>query len=268
MPTLVIGSTAMKKLLPDTREPSDLDLLSDYEEPSRGIDVHWHDKYYDWLGRDQYERYATLDELYTIKVSHAPWPLQNGTWAKHMSDVVTLKQAGAILDLGLYKMLYSIWTEVHGSKRVNLQMSKEDFFTDAVQRIYDHDSIHYSVAYGDRPIYESCFKDGQEIEMDMAKIKALPFDECVRLFREEIYATALERWVIPSNYICSPRQAYADAVKKTIVSLTKGWSSRFITENYGVFRVPDMDYVAHHLSKKDQLIPLEGSDGSNSSKVS
>lgn len=253
---LVVGSTAMRYLVEGCREPKDFDVFTnDPLVEDMGGDRFWHPDFEDWFFGD---RFATLDELYTIKVSHSYWQLENGSWLKHMSDIVALKDAGAVLNLELHNMLYKVWEEKHGKKKVNLEQSKDAFFKDAVQRIYDHDSIHYSVAYGDRPLYESVYKDGpNSVSMDMAKVKALPFEECVRLFREEIYATALERWVIPTNYKISPRLAYARAVRKTIVSLTKGWSARFLVENYDVFRRPDMNYVRHHLSKKHLLIPLE-----------
>lgn len=253
MRTLIIGSTALKAYDPKCRKPKDLDAFTD--DPNFVGDKFWHPALADWLP-DGTDRFATLDELYTIKVSHSYWVLKNGSWDKHMLDVVRLQNLGGELDWQLHALLYSIWKEVHGNKRVNLQMSKADFFADAVVRKYDHDSIHYSVAYEDAPIYEDCFVDGQDIEMDMAKIKALPWDRLVKLYREEIYATALERWIIPSDYKFSPRRAYAMALQKTIVSLTKGWSATFLVDNYQTFRTPDIDYVAHHLSKKDQLILL------------
>lgn len=268
MRALVIGSTAAKRLIPSWREPKDFDVFSDYYQKDRDypkltgglkLDAFWHPALTGWVAArcNGGLQFATLDELYTIKVSHSYWVLRNGSWDKHMFDIVELKKAGATLDAYLHKMLYSVWEEKHGKKRVDLNMDKDSFFTDAVKRIYDHDSIHYSVAYGEKPIYEDCFVDGQEVAMDMEKIKALPFDKLVKLYREEVYATALERWVIPSDYTVSPRKAYADALKKTITSLTKGWSSTFMVDNYEVFRSPDMDYVKHHLSKSDQLIPLE-----------
>lgn len=256
MRRLFIGSTVMLELLENTRVPKDVDMFSDQDEPY--ADTYWHEKFAWWLPFGT-NRSATLDELYTIKVSHAYWDLRNGSWVKHMSDVVALKRAGAKLIPYLHQLLYSVWTERHGPKRVNLNQDKQTFFTDAVQRTFDHDSIHESVAYGDRPLYESVRKDGESVLMDMAKVWTLPFDKQVQLFREEVYATALERWVIPSDYTCSPRMAYAQALKKTIVSLTKGRSARFMVENYDVFRAPDMDYVAHHLKNADRLVLLEGS---------
>lgn len=263
MTTLIIGSTAMAKYLP-SRKPKDLDLFTPLSaseiKSSLGadlkVDIFWHPSFEEWLTLE-HSIFATLDELYTIKVSHSYWVLENGSWDKHMYDIVELKKAGARLIPDLHKLLYKVWEEKHGKKKVSLQQDKESFFTDAVHRIYDHDSVHLSVAYGNRPLYESVFKDGQNIEMDMNKVKALPFEECVRLYREEIYATALERWVIPSNYRYSPRRAYAKALQKTIASLTKGWSATMLVDHYEIFRDPDMDYVAHHKSKSDQLIKLE-----------
>ena len=255
MRTLLIGSMAAWQYVPGYRAPKDIDVYADHEVP--GAEVFWHPSFEEWLP-DGTSRVATLDELYTIKVSHSAWDLGHGSWEKHMHDVALLKSAGALLDAEKFKMLYGVWEEQHGKKVVNLDQDKSMFFDDAVRRRYDHDSVHYSVAYGDKPLYESVFMPGAEIAMNMRAIKALPFDQQVRLFREEIYATALERWIIPSRYTESPRRAYAMALKKTVTSLTKGWSSRFIIENYDVFRRPDIAYVKHHKSKSHHLIPLEG----------
>lgn len=255
MTRLIIGSTAMARSIPGSREPKDLDTFSPHHH-STNEDCYWHPSFESWIpvGTD---RYATLSEQYTIKVSHSPWALKNGSWAKHMSDVVRFKEDGAKLIPWLHDLLYAVWEELHGKKRVNLDMDADSFFSDAVKRTYVHDSIHESVAYYDRPLWESFLVPGESVKMDMAAIKAAPFETQVQLFREEVYATALERYVIPSNYECSPRKAYADALKKTITSLTKRWSSRFLIENYGVFRMPDIDYVRHHQSRSHFLIPLE-----------
>ena len=252
--TLFIGSNAAADYIPGFRAPKDDDRFSDLEVP--GADCYWHQSFEDWLPSGTFRK-ADLDELYTIKVSHSPWSLKNGSWAKHMSDIVVFREAGAVINQPLHDLLYKVWEERHGKKRVNLDMDAESFFSDAVKRIYLHDSIHESVAYYDRPLWESFLVPGESVKMDMSAIKAAPFETQVQLYREEVYATALERWVIPSDYTCSPRKAYADALKKTITSLTKGWSSQFLIENYGVFRIPDIDYVQHHLSKKHLLVPLE-----------
>lgn len=225
-------------------------------EPIEGTDRFWHPAFAEWIDQS-WPRYATPDELYTIKVSHSYWEIKNGSWLKHIEDAAWLKSKGASLIPDLHRTLYGVWEERYGSKRVTLDMESGVFFTDAVKRKYDHDSLHASVAYGDQPMYLSVLKDGSAVAVSLAKIKALPFTDQVKLFREEVYATALERIVIPKNYRCSPRAAYAWALRRTITSLTKGWSAQFLVENYDTFRAPDTDYVARHLSQQDKLIPLE-----------
>lgn len=251
---LIIGSTAIQHHLGFTRDPKDLDIFSPHEISH--AEVFWHPRLAEWIDPAT-DRFATLDELYTLKVSHAYWELRNGSWNKHMADVVTLKQAGAKLIPDVHDLLYSVWLETHGRKRVNLNMNAATFFADAVKRKYDHDSIHASVAYGDEPLYIRTLKDGETVAVDMAKVWAMSFEDQVKLFREEVYATALERLMIPNDYRYSPRKAYAWALRRTITSLTKGRSARFIVENFDTFRVPDIDYVARHRANSDRLIPLE-----------
>lgn len=268
--SLIIGSMAARYWYPDfPRQPKDIDLFV----PS-GSAIDLQNRYFDlngakgdifahsdldhWLAANvTMSRFASPSELYTIKVSHSHWELPNKSWDKHMFDVVWLKRRGARFLPELYDTLMVVWEQTHGRKKMMLNRSKEDFFSDAVVRIYDHDSIHDSVAYGDRPMYTYVLKDGAEVDMDMAKVKALPLDDQVKLFREEVYATALERLVIPSGYTHPPRAAYYWALRRTITSLTKGWSSLFMINRYEIFRTPDMDYVARHLSRKDKLISLE-----------
>lgn len=256
MTYIIIGSTAARYWLDDWREPKDLDVFTD--NPEVPGDNFWH-PLLDKIAWDTglSGRYASLSALYTIKVSHLYWDLRNNTWEKHARDIIELKKAGARLDLGMHTILYIIWEERYGKKQVDLDMDKASFFDDAVPRQYDHDSIHDSVAFGDHPMYEDFLKEDAEIDIDMKKVWAAPHDQQVRLFREEIFATALERKVIPSNYTASPRAAYAWALKRVITSLTKGRSARFIVDNLAEFWEPGVDYVRRHKSQAHKLIPFE-----------
>lgn len=254
MRDLYIGSAALRERIPSSREPKDLDAFTPNARP--GVDAFWHESFTEWIPEDTF-RVATLDELYTIKVSHSSWELKNGSWEKHMNDIVLMQQNGAKLIPWLYDLLYKVWEQQHGKKAVDLNQDKTEFFSDAVRRKYDHDSIHETVAYGSRPMYESVMKDGESVATDMKKVKALSHEDKIKLYREEVYATALERWVIPSGYTVSPRLAYARALKKTITSLTKGWSSLFMIENYATFRTPDVDYVRVHVDRGHLLQELE-----------
>ena len=262
---LIIGSTALHELFPtEVRKPKDFDYFG-YEPVSfvgvlpfgTTIEPFWHDS---WKGT-QLDRdgFATLNELYTIKVSHAYWELKNRSWDKHMADIMFMKNKGAVLDMELHKLLYPVWVETHGVKKMNLAQAAGNFFDDAVVRIYDHDSIHDSVAFGERPLYERILKDGETVDIDPDKMwNGLTFDEQVLLFREEIAATALERWMIPTEYKFSPGLAYKLALKKTITSLTKGRSARFIVTNFEHFYQPH-PYMNIHYAKKHLLKPLDKS---------
>lgn len=258
---MLVGSRAAKLWYPDFREPNgDWDFKARKapstfagEVISDRVEQHWDES---WPDSWDNLAAATPNMLYTIKVSHAFWDLPGNSWNKHMNDIIFFQRKGCTLMPVMYDILYKTWIAKHGAKRANLAMTSEDFFSDAVNRKYDHDSLHESCAYYDRPLYESILKDGEAVLTDKSKFYALPYDDQLKLIREEVYATALERWVIPSNYTCSPRAAYAKAIKKTIVSLTKGWFALWIVENYSNLYAPDVDYVQVHRDKADRLILL------------
>lgn len=251
----LIGSCAMKQHFPEFREPNDLDFFWS-GDPSK-VNKTKDDVFADpRLAAWDFGPTATVDELYTIKISHAFWDL-HGTWNKHASDIVFLQRHGAQFIRELYDILLPIWKEKHGRKRTNLNQTKAEFFGDAVKRIYDHDSIHASVAYtSGQPMYERILKDGSEVLVDNAKFWAMSEADKFRTVREEIMATALERWLIPNDYKMSPRLAYAKATKLTATSLFKGEWSLFLMLNYDNLRSPDCDYVSRHLKNSDMLIAL------------
>lgn len=258
MRALTTGSKALFYHFADSRKPKDWDWFGSKDFPLpqgwKG-DQFWHDSFADWIPEGT-NRVASIDEMYTIKLSHSHWELPNGSWSKHIYDLIQLQNAGAQLDFGLYKILYKVWENMHGKKVMNLDQDKSEFFDDAVRRTYDHDSLHESVAFGDRPIYEEILKDGASVDIDASKLWGLPHSRVVQLFIEEICVTALERKVIPSDYRCSPGWAYQWALRRTITSLTKGKSSRFILQNIQEFIKPDPNYVHRHLSKADRLVKL------------
>src|SRR5690349_3507160 len=134
MTHIIIGSTALAAHFPgETREPKDMDVFSDGDES--GEDSFWDDRLHGWFWPDDWG-YATVDELYTIKVSHSHWDLSNGSWGKHMADILFLQEKNANLIPELYDILYKIWIDKHGPKKMTFSES-EEFFDDAVVRKYD-----------------------------------------------------------------------------------------------------------------------------------
>ena len=235
--------------------PSDVDYFITHPpltKSSHQVEEFYHPDLQKW----GWGNIASVDELYTIKVSHGYWNLKNGSWEKHISHMLTLKKFGAKLIPELHSILYGIWEDVHGKKQANLEKSPEEFFTSKVPRKFDHDSIHASVAYYDEPLFNKILRDNHEVAVDKNKFFALPLEMKIQLVREEVYATALERLIIPSNYEYSRHSAYLWALKKTITSFSKGWFPQFILENFENFTRPDINYVEKHLSNQHKLVVL------------
>lgn len=253
---ILIGSKALS-LYPDfsERKVKDVDYFTDDKMKSKGVEPFYHPSLKDWFKDD--ERVATLEELYTIKVSHIFWDLKNKSWDKHACDIMKMQEKNVQLIPDLYNLLYKVWVEVHGSKKANLSQMANNFFNDAVDRKYVHDSIHASVAYYDAPLYERILMDGEEVKVDKSKFEQMSYEDKLKLVREEVYATALERIMIPSNYKYNPRRAYNWALRRTVTSLARGWFALFIVENLRQVWRPDCDYVKRHLDNKDKLILLE-----------
>jgi len=256
----LIGSRAMRSWYPDAREPGgDWDYHRDStrwvpaDEPGR-TDIFTDERLAAW----QWGEIATPDELYTLKISHAFWEI-NGSrdWDKHAADIVFLERKGAEFIRELYDILLPIWKERYRRNPTNLNQSAGAFFDDAVERKYDHDSVHESVAYGDRPLYESILKDGSDVAVDSSKFWVMDLDAQIKLVREEIYATALERILIPNNYKGSPRAAYVWALRRTVTSLFKGDWALFLVLHLDRLMAPDCDYMQRHLDNQHKLIPLK-----------
>lgn len=249
METLV-GSKALKTHLPHIREPRDIDFFADHK--IENAETFYHPSLEKW----DFGKIASLDELYTIKVSHVFWDLKNGSWDKHMNDILTLQKAEAKFIPELYNILYPVWEERYGKKKANLEQEPDEFFNPNIQRVYEHDSVHDSIKYYDQPLFNQILRDGHNVAVDKNKFNALSPMDKNRLVFEEVYATALERHIIPSNYTMNARVGYAKALKQTITSFSKGWFPLHIVLNYMELRSPEINYVQRHKENSHLLIPV------------
>lgn len=246
---VLVGSKALESTGLLKRQPKDIDYFSDENIP--GAEVFWHPSLTEW----NWKEVATVDELYTIKISHIYWTLQNGSWAKHWYDILTLEETATFLP-ELHDLLYPIWEERYGKKKVNLDVEPEDFFNANIQRKYEHDSIHASVAYYDEPLFNRVLKDGHAVNVDWRKFMELSEEDQLRLVREEIYATALERYLIPFGYQEHVRTAYNKALQQTLTSYWKGKWATFIALNARALNKPELNYQELHLNNQHKLKEL------------
>ena len=172
---IVVGSSALKEYFPEFREPKDHDVLMDEPDgvfPAGRVDSYQVKtfKVADYFDQEL----PSIDQLYTLKVSHIFW---DNKFDKHLSDIRFLQRKGARLIEPLYEALYKEWELLYGQKKAKLNVSADDFFQSTVKRIYDHDSIHQSVAYYDKPLFNKILKDGQDVMVSKDKFLAMTHQE-------------------------------------------------------------------------------------------
>ncbi len=262
---MLVGSRAMRNYFPDARDPSasDWDHFCDTESEA-GIlrATHLHTKTPDIKVHKNFKYLYNASQIaspvmqYTIKVSHMFWvPNDHApTWNKHMSDCIFYQRKGIEFDRRDYELLKPVWEEHYNTKKTNTNQTKQKFFDDAVVRKYDHDSLHLTVSYQTDPLYLYVLKPGSTVDCDWGKFSEMHHDLQIKMIREEIYVTALERLIIPSDYTYNARVAYQWALMKCITSLFKNEWSLWIVLHLDELRKPDCDYVQRHLDRKHMLV--------------
>jgi len=241
---IIVGSTALKFYGLNRAEPKDVDWWASWQiaQWMTGADVAIMPESIIDAVPTSPEGYATSDAVYTIKCSHLAWDIK---WEKTKNDILWLKSRGCALLPELYSALVEHWKVEHGDKSfLSLSKGKENFFNDHVTYVYDHDHLHRVVASPGSPMYERCLKDGEEVLIDKTKFDKLPFEDQVRMFREEIAVIAIERWLVNPHWKgrVSWYKAHGLALKKTITSLTKNWATDFIVQHLEEFVKPYFSY--------------------------
>lgn len=246
---MVVGSTALSYFGMNRLPPKDLDIWSTDKSftNSEGVDGHIVPEDIMAMIYDPHG-YCTPDQIYTIKCSHAIYDIK---WDKTKLDILWLKSKGCKLTPDLYERLKEHWKVEHGNKDfLSLNQTKDAFFTDNVTYIYDHDNLHELVAHPNKPVYTRCLKDGHDVLIDRDKFEALPFEDRVRMFREEIAVIACERWVLNPYWKgnISWYRAHMLSVRKTVTTLTKGYFSEFLVLNLEHFVKPKFEYYEYLLN--------------------
>lgn len=176
----------------------------------------------------------TLDVLFAIKDSHKYKKFQNsanGFW-KTAIDWHTMKLCGAkvLPEHEVFNKLRQ--KEIYNYSHPKLNQSKEGFFSDdSIAYVYDHDSIHVSVARGDKPAYTYYMKDGEAVQCDKSKFFSLPEEFRLNGVIEEACVLGLERSLVAHPGVWAPEYAWRFALAKVCSSITSGWFRAFAYEN-------------------------------------
>lgn len=260
---VIIGSTAIKHQLEKNgidipprfaKRSLDLDLLAKSENQKDVLsefphaDIVCGDKIMDDYHFNN--EYASLDEIYTLKMSHIFWDNggKPGHWFTHMNDIVALRKMDCEIIDPLYTSAKKEWTKRFGKPGASLNVNKEEFFSTGVDRYVDHDSLHETIAFYDYPIFYDFLKEGEEVLTDKTKFFNMSFEKQLRAVQEEAMVLALERDIIPLKekpnkfYV---HNSYIKNLKKLVTQYSSGWFPKFISENW--------ELVAVRISNKDPL---------------
>ncbi|WOZ57556.1 hypothetical protein [Pseudomonas phage vB_PseuGesM_254] len=227
---------------------------------------------------------ASADWCYALKMSHR-YLKDSVHFLKTMRDIQFLR---TVISDDAHLIIESDWfkqreCETYTYSHPKLDVSKEQFFTgDGVNYIYDHDSIHLTVAitqewdqpenqdnYDQHPVpaYTFYMKDGSEVMT--SKEKFMSAHESVRLYGvyEETCVLALERSQIPHGLGKeggpTPRWSFEMALMKVCTSITSGWFREYAWENYDKVLamyndLGEDDYIQRFEQNKHLLKPFEG----------
>lgn len=209
------------------------------------------------------EAFASKEACLALKLSHR-FKKDSPHFLKTMRDVQAYKAAGIVLT----PELENLWlpqreAETYTYNHPKLDVSKGEFFSgDGVRYVYDHDSIHETVAILEKPAYTFYMQDGAQVMTDKDKFFAC--DEKIRLYGvyEEACVLALERSQIPFDFKPDPRYSFELALMKVCTSITSGWFRWYAWENYDKVldlynQLGTMDYIERFKRNAHLLKPFK-----------
>ncbi len=242
---LLIGSRALDYWLNVglVKPNTDWDIIS--KEPVEGAEHHR------WLFLDNCKlaRYTSPDHtvmfngrvvyvvsllgLAIIKRSHLWRDLGFGKhitmYSKHLArymDRVTEE------DTELLKERNALTLKMFPQQGPNLNQTVEQFFDDAVTKVYSHDALHSLFAYQEQPMYTRLQRDSSKAWCCEDLWNDLTFVEKLQCVAEETYVIATERFLVPKDWKYPMKLAYNKALDKVCTTLCKGWFRDFAIDNY------------------------------------
>ena len=181
----------------------------------------------------------SLSILWVIKDSHRYKKFDTNAGAaafwKTAIDWHMMKRAGAEM-----KPEYEAFSKLRqqesyaAQKHPKLNVSKESFFSDNGLDdtiVWDHDSIHISVAPNGIPAYTLYAKDNEPVLSDKNKFFACPRSVQLDGVVQEASVLAIERSKIPHKDTWTDRQAWMYALAKVSSTVCSGWFRKFSADN-------------------------------------
>ena len=191
----------------------------------------------------------SMEGLAIIKRSHL-W--RNLSFGKHITHYHCKELVSHFVDNDLYQQRLEMSYAAFKQWKPNLNKSVEDFFDDAVTKIYNHDWLHEVVAYYDKPLYTRLQKDATKAWCNAEMWYNLTHQDRVKCVAEETKVIAIERFLVPSGWTTNSKLAYMKALEKVCATLCSGWFRDFAIDNFPIVLV---EYNQEDFKKyKDKII--------------
>jgi hypothetical protein len=120
----------------------------------------------------------------------------------------------------------------------NMRVKNEEFFNDFKYpwlRVHEHDDLHRTTCYSGIPLYQQLKLDQALAFVPASGFEQLSHRDRIRMVREECYALALERVLIPAQDLGVPwdeNQGFQHALRRVCTTLARGWFRDFAIDNY------------------------------------
>ena len=114
----------------------------------------------------------------------------------------------------------------------NLNQTVENFFDDAVIKIFDHDYLHSVVAFYEKPLYTKMQVDKTKAWCEKSMWDCFSHEDKIKCIAEEAMVIALERFIIPSQWKANSKVSFIKSLNKVCTTLCSGWFRDYAIDHY------------------------------------
>ena len=242
---LLIGSRALNYWFPEVpiKDSTDFDIIS--KEPIEGAEHH------QWELLDNYKLVdytspehtlvfngklvyvVTLGGLTIVKRSHLWRDLGFNKhitmYHKHLADSWEFACED---DYELLKERTALTYKMFPQGTPNLNQTVQEFFTDGVKKVHNHDYLHSLFAYSIQPMYTRLQTDKSKAWCSRELWDGLTHVEKLQCVAEEAFVISTERFLVPKNWEYPLKLAYMQSVEKICTTLCSGYFRCFAIDHY------------------------------------
>jgi len=230
---------------------------------------HYHSSNYIYLNEYQHSKFDQILNieysiacpiiLYLLKRSHITFNIH--FW-KNIQDYLYLsyklsekeKKFNKYIQL-VFDMRFKEISDRVNKKQMNFNLDNSDFFQKSekfVNRVVEHDSIHYATCFHDEPLFLMAKEDKSKAALSEDKVWGMSHNLIIQMIQEECMALSLERSIIPAlmkseNY--NAKLSYNKMAGKMVYNYLPPFLRLYAADHFLEFVNPPFDYVTTFLRR-------------------